>query len=157
MKAIRNIRTTPPFSNDSPSIILISALTSRQKTFAKGSSETTDFDRVFQRMKKALLILLEASLPPDVIQFILGDPHVVTDTVMAWLEFANLTFIGSTTTFEDLQGKIDKAMLEGRLNSYPRVVGETGERAFDKLNDVIKSAKMDRKLELVAGGKAIKE
>ena len=178
-------------------------------------------------------ILLEAGLPPNVVQFVPGDPRVVTDTVMARPEFASLTFIGSTATFKELQGKVGKATSEGRLNSYPRVVGETGgknwhlihpsadiksaayntlraafeyqgqkcsacsrvyvaesvwpefkkyiveetekikvgapenhgnfvnsvihERAFDKLNDVIESAKSDSELELIAGGKASKE
>ncbi|KAJ3542997.1 hypothetical protein NM208_g3800 [Fusarium decemcellulare] len=71
-------------------------------------------------------ILLEAGLPKDVVQFVPGDPKLVTDTVLNRREFAGLNFIGSTAVFKELQGRIGKATAEGRLNQYPRVVGETG-------------------------------
>ncbi|KAI5920644.1 Aldehyde/histidinol dehydrogenase [Camillea tinctor] len=178
-------------------------------------------------------ILLEAGLPKDVIQFVPGDAEVVTDAVLSRPEFAGLTFVGSTAVFKELQGKIGKAVSEGRFNQYPRVIGETGgknfhlvhssanvknaafntlraafeyqgqkcsacsrvyvaesvwpefkkilqeetakmkvgppedygnfvnavihERSFDKLNEVIESAKSDPELELIAGGKTSKE
>lgn len=177
-------------------------------------------------------ILLEAGLPKDVIQFLPGNPELITDTVLKRKEFAALAFIGSTAVFKELQGKVGKATEAGHLNSYPRMVGETGgknfhlvtesadvksaalntlraafeyqgqkcsacsrvyvaesvwpefkkhiqeetaklkvgppedysafvnavihERSFDKLNEVIESAKSDPELELIAGGKTDK-
>lgn len=71
-------------------------------------------------------ILLEAGLPRDVVQFVPGDPKVITDTVLSRPEFAGLMFIGSTAVFKELQGKVGKATAEGKFNSYPRMVGETG-------------------------------
>ncbi|KAI1503175.1 Aldehyde/histidinol dehydrogenase [Biscogniauxia marginata] len=75
-------------------------------------------------------ILLEAGLPKDVLQFVPGNPELITDTVLSRPEFAGLSFIGSTAVFKELQGKIGKATAEGKFNQYPRVVGETGGKNF---------------------------
>ncbi|KAI8806456.1 Aldehyde/histidinol dehydrogenase [Cladochytrium replicatum] len=69
-------------------------------------------------------ILLEAGLPPNVIQFIPGDAEMITNTVLNHPEFAGLHFTGSTSVFKMLWKKI-----AGNLEvfkSYPRIVGETG-------------------------------
>lgn len=90
-------------------------------------------------------ILLEAGLPKDVIQFLPGNPELITDTVLKRPEFAGLAFIGSTAVFKELQGKVGKATAEGRFNSYPRVVGETGGKNFHLVTESadVKSAALN--------------
>lgn len=75
-------------------------------------------------------ILLEAGLPKDVVQFVPGNPQLVTDTILRRPEFAALSFIGSTAVFKELQGKIGDATSRNVFNSYPRLVGETGGKNF---------------------------
>ncbi|KAI5360045.1 putative delta-1-pyrroline-5-carboxylate dehydrogenase, aldehyde dehydrogenase [Septoria linicola] len=90
-------------------------------------------------------ILLEAGLPKDVIQFLPGNAQLVTDAVLKRREFSALGFIGSTGVFKELQGKIGKATGEGRFNSYPRVVGETGGKNFHLVTETadVKSAALN--------------
>lgn len=75
-------------------------------------------------------ILLEAGLPPNVIQFVPGDAVEITKTVLAHPEFAALHYTGSTAVFRSLYGQIGKATAEGLYKSYPRIVGETGGKNF---------------------------
>lgn len=75
-------------------------------------------------------ILLEAGLPPNVIQFIPGDAESVTNVVLAHKDFASLHFTGSTAVFRSLYGKIATGISEGKYRSYPRIVGETGGKNF---------------------------
>lgn len=75
-------------------------------------------------------ILLEAGLPENVIQFVPGNPEEVTKTVLAHKQFAALHFTGSTTVFRSLYGQIGQGVAEGRYQSYPRIVGETGGKNF---------------------------
>jgi 1-pyrroline-5-carboxylate dehydrogenase len=75
-------------------------------------------------------ILLEAGLPPNVIQFVPGDPVTVTDAVLAHKDFAALHYTGSTAIFRKLYGKIATGVAEGKYRSYPRIVGETGGKNF---------------------------
>jgi 1-pyrroline-5-carboxylate dehydrogenase len=75
-------------------------------------------------------ILLEAGLPPNVIQFVPGDPVTVTDAVLAHKDFAALHYTGSTAVFRSLYGKIATGVSEGRYRNYPRIVGETGGKNF---------------------------
>lgn len=75
-------------------------------------------------------ILMEAGLPPNVIQFIPGDAVEVTNTVLAHHEFAALHYTGSTAVFRSLYGKIAAGVTEGRYKGYPRIVGETGGKNF---------------------------
>jgi 1-pyrroline-5-carboxylate dehydrogenase len=75
-------------------------------------------------------ILLEAGLPPNVIQWIPGDPVEVTATVLASKDFAALHYTGSTAVFRELYGKIGQATAEGKYRGYPRIVGETGGKNF---------------------------
>ncbi|KAJ4406312.1 1-pyrroline-5-carboxylate dehydrogenase [Neurospora sp. IMI 360204] len=74
--------------------------------------------------------LLEAGLPPDVIQFIPGDPELVTKEVLAHKDFAALHYTGSTAVFRKLYGQIGAGVAEGKYRSYPRIVGETGGKNF---------------------------
>ncbi|RVX66828.1 hypothetical protein B0A52_09558 [Exophiala mesophila] len=75
-------------------------------------------------------ILIEAGLPPDVIQFVPGDAAQITDTVLSRAEFSGLSYIGSTAVFKEILGKVGKATAAGTFKSYPRVVGETGGKNF---------------------------
>lgn len=75
-------------------------------------------------------ILMEAGLPPNVIQFIPGDAEEVTKTVLAHREFASLHYTGSTAVFRSLYGKISNGVAEGRYRGYPRIVGETGGKNY---------------------------
>ncbi|KPI39018.1 putative delta-1-pyrroline-5-carboxylate dehydrogenase [Cyphellophora attinorum] len=73
-------------------------------------------------------IMIEAGLPPGVLQFIPGDPEVVTAAVYNSRDFGGLHFTGSTAVFRSLSSKIGTNM--GFWRSYPRVVGETGGKNF---------------------------
>jgi len=75
-------------------------------------------------------ILLEAGLPPNVIQFVPGDAEEVTNIVLNHPEFAALHFTGSTKVFRSLYGRIASGVAEGKYKSYPRIVGETGGKNF---------------------------
>ncbi|KAF2222898.1 Aldehyde/histidinol dehydrogenase [Elsinoe ampelina] len=75
-------------------------------------------------------ILLEAGLPPNVIQFVPGDAEEVTKTVLARPEFSALHYTGSTAVFRSLWGKIAKGVADGTYAGYPRIVGETGGKNY---------------------------
>lgn len=75
-------------------------------------------------------ILLEAGLPPNVIQFVPGDAEAVTAAVLGHREFAALHYTGSTAVFRSLYGRIGQGVAEGRYRGYPRIVGETGGKNF---------------------------
>lgn len=75
-------------------------------------------------------ILMEAGLPPSVIQFVPGDAEEVTNIVLAHREFASLHYTGSTAVFRSLYGKIASGVAEGKYKGYPRIVGETGGKNF---------------------------
>ncbi|KAL2017540.1 hypothetical protein VTK56DRAFT_1974 [Thermocarpiscus australiensis] len=77
-----------------------------------------------------LNILFEAGLPRNVIQFVPGHPEEVTKEVLAHKKFAALHYTGSTAVFRKLYGKIGEGVAEGRYQSYPRIVGETGGKNF---------------------------
>lgn len=75
-------------------------------------------------------ILLEAGLPPNVIQFIPGDAEEVTKAVLSHHQFAALHYTGSTAVFRGLYGKIASGVAAGKYQGYPRIVGETGGKNF---------------------------
>lgn len=75
-------------------------------------------------------ILIEAGLPKNVIQFVPGHPEEVTKVVLAHRKFAALHYTGSTGVFRKLYGEIGAGVAEGRYQSYPRIVGETGGKNF---------------------------
>ncbi|KAH4113711.1 hypothetical protein HBI55_031000 [Parastagonospora nodorum] len=75
-------------------------------------------------------ILIEAGLPPNVIQWVPGDAEEVTKSVLAHRQFAALHYTGSTAVFRSLYGKIAGGVAEGKYQSYPRIVGETGGKNF---------------------------
>lgn len=75
-------------------------------------------------------ILLEAGLPPNVIQFVPGDAEEVTKIVLDHKQFGALHYTGSTAVFRSLYGKISTGVADGKYQGYPRIVGETGGKNF---------------------------
>ena len=70
----------------------------------------------------------EAGLPPGVINMIMGDPEMITDTVLASPDFAGIHFTGSTFVFKNIWQKIGQNIHQ--YKTYPRIVGETGGKDF---------------------------
>lgn len=75
-------------------------------------------------------ILLEAGLPPGVVQLVNGDPKMVTKTVFEHREFSALSFIGSSDVFRSLYGKAAEGVVSKRYRDFPRMVGETSGKNF---------------------------
>lgn len=75
-------------------------------------------------------ILEEAGLPKGVINFIPGEPNMVTDIVLEDPEFSALHFTGSTNVFKSLYGKINSNVAADKYRDFPRIVGETGGKNF---------------------------
>lgn len=75
-------------------------------------------------------ILMEAGLPPNVIQFVPGDAEEVTKVVLSHPLFASLHYTGSTAVFRSLYGKIATGVADGRYKGYPRIVAETGGKNY---------------------------
>jgi 1-pyrroline-5-carboxylate dehydrogenase len=75
-------------------------------------------------------ILLEAGLPPNVIQFVTGDPEAITDTVLEHHDFAGLNFIGSSDVFRSLYGRIGQGVAQKAYREFPRMVAETSGKNF---------------------------
>jgi 1-pyrroline-5-carboxylate dehydrogenase len=73
-------------------------------------------------------ILVEAGLPPGVIQFVPGPAPEVVSQALAHPYFAALHFTGSTAVFKKLWKDIANNLDVYR--SYPRIVGETGGKNF---------------------------
>ncbi len=76
-----------------------------------------------------LMELYEAAgVPPGVINFLPGDPAMITDAVLKSPDLAGVHFTGSTPVFQSLWQNIGTNISTYR--SYPRVVGETGGKDF---------------------------
>jgi 1-pyrroline-5-carboxylate dehydrogenase len=73
-------------------------------------------------------LLLEAGLPPGVLNFVPGDPEGVTNAALADPDLAGIHFTGSTAVFRSLWHKVGADL--ARYRSYPRLVGETGGKDF---------------------------
>jgi len=73
-------------------------------------------------------ILLEAGLPPGVINMLPGDGREVSSTVFRDPDLAGVHFTGSTGVFRHFWREVS-ANLE-TYRSYPRLVGETGGKDF---------------------------
>jgi len=73
-------------------------------------------------------LMMEAGLPPGVINFLPGSGAEITEVALANPDFAGLHFTGSTSTFQGLWQEIGLAL--PKLRSYPRIVGETGGKDF---------------------------
>ncbi|MCM4160065.1 L-glutamate gamma-semialdehyde dehydrogenase [Antarcticibacterium flavum] len=73
-------------------------------------------------------IFKEAGLPDGVINMVMGDPVMITDTVLASRDFSGVHFTGSTDVFKGIWEKIGKNI--HNYKTYPRIVGETGGKDF---------------------------
>src|SRR5919198_1556611 len=72
--------------------------------------------------------LREAALPDGVINFIQGDPALVSDAVLAHPDLGGIHFTGSTSVFQLMWRKVGENI--SRYRQYPRLVGETGGKDF---------------------------
>jgi 1-pyrroline-5-carboxylate dehydrogenase len=70
----------------------------------------------------------EAGLPDGIINFVPGDPQLVTKAALEHPQFAGLHFTGSTDVFRGLWQKIGNNV--ERYVHFPRLVGETGGKNF---------------------------
>ncbi|KAL7408802.1 Aldehyde/histidinol dehydrogenase [Mrakia frigida] len=77
-------------------------------------------------------ILLEAGVPPSVIQFIPGPAPEVVKQCIDHKAFAGLHFTGSTAVFKGLWKQISQNV--DLYRSYPRIVGETGGKNFHMIH-----------------------
>jgi 1-pyrroline-5-carboxylate dehydrogenase len=75
-------------------------------------------------------ILLEAGLPPDVIQFVPGDAEEINDVVLNHRDFAGLNFVGSSDVFRSLTARIGQGIGNHTYREFPRLVGETSGKNF---------------------------
>lgn len=73
-------------------------------------------------------VFKEAGVPDGVINMVMGDPQMITDTLLASPDFAGVHFTGSTTVFQDIWKQIGNNI--HTYKSYPRIVGETGGKDF---------------------------
>ena len=75
-----------------------------------------------------MLLMMEAGLPPGVINFLPGSGAEITEVALSNPDFAGVHFTGSTTVFQGLWQRVAEALPS--LKGYPRVVGETGGKDF---------------------------
>jgi 1-pyrroline-5-carboxylate dehydrogenase len=80
-------------------------------------------------------ILLEAGLPPDVVQFVPGDAEEITDVALRHRDFAGLNFIGSSDVFRSIYAKIGEGIAKKIYRDFPRVVGETSGKNFHLIHN----------------------
>ncbi len=73
-------------------------------------------------------VFREAGVPPGVINMIMGDPVMITETILNNPDFSGLHFTGSTNVFKALWKKIGNNI--DIYKTYPRIVGETGGKDF---------------------------
>ncbi len=73
-------------------------------------------------------LMMEAGLPPGVINFIPGSGSEITEIALSNPDFAGVHFTGSTAVFQGLWQRIAEAL--PNLKGYPRIVGETGGKDF---------------------------
>jgi len=78
--------------------------------------------------KVVLDVFKEAGVPDGVINMVMGDPVMITDTVLASPDFSGIHFTGSTNVFKDIWKKIGNNI--HTYKTYPRIVGETGGKDF---------------------------
>jgi 1-pyrroline-5-carboxylate dehydrogenase len=73
-------------------------------------------------------LLLEAGLPPGVVNLVAGDPVSISTAALQHRDLAGVHFTGSTGVFNAMWKTIGASMAGYR--SYPRIVGETGGKDF---------------------------
>ncbi len=78
--------------------------------------------------KVVLDVFREAGVPDGVINMVMGDPIMITNTVLESPDFSGLHFTGSTNVFKNLWQQIGNNI--HKYKTYPRIVGETGGKDF---------------------------
>lgn len=73
-------------------------------------------------------ILIEAGLPPGVINFVTGNSSEISEVVLNNENLAGIHFTGSTAVFQNMWKTVGQNI--ARYKSYPRIVGETGGKDF---------------------------
>jgi 1-pyrroline-5-carboxylate dehydrogenase len=73
-------------------------------------------------------LLIEAGLPPGVINLVYGAPQPIADVMMTRPELAGVHFTGSTDVFRHLWKQAAERI--GTYRNFPRLVGETGGKDF---------------------------
>jgi 1-pyrroline-5-carboxylate dehydrogenase len=73
-------------------------------------------------------LLMEAGLPPGVINMLPGTGPEISEVVLSHPELAGIHFTGSTRVFQQLWSGVGANI--GGYRSYPRLVGETGGKDF---------------------------
>jgi len=73
-------------------------------------------------------ILMEAGLPPGVINFITGNSSEISEVVLSNENLAGIHFTGSTAVFQGMWKTIGENI--AKYKTYPRIVGETGGKDF---------------------------
>ena len=73
-------------------------------------------------------LLIEAGMPPGVINMVPGDGLAVSEVTLPHRDLAGIHFTGSTPTFQHLWRSVGENITGYR--SYPRIVGETGGKDF---------------------------
>jgi 1-pyrroline-5-carboxylate dehydrogenase len=73
-------------------------------------------------------LLEEAGLPPGVVNFVPGDPVMVSDVLLSSPQLAGVHFTGSTTVFQTIWRRVGENI--SLYRGYPRLVGETGGKDF---------------------------
>ncbi|WP_344778891.1 L-glutamate gamma-semialdehyde dehydrogenase [Nocardioides panacisoli] len=73
-------------------------------------------------------LLVEAGMPPGVINMLPGDGLAVSEVALAHPDLAGIHFTGSTPTFQKIWATVGTNIAGYR--SYPRLVGETGGKDF---------------------------
>lgn len=85
-------------------------------------------------------IMIEAGMPPDVVQWVPGEPEMVTRVCLNHKDLAGISFTGSTQVFKGLLAKVGENTGKNVYRQYPRMVGETGGKNFHLIH---KSANID--------------
>lgn len=70
----------------------------------------------------------EAGIPAGVINMVMGDPEMITSTVLSSPDFSGIHFTGSTFVFKSIWQQIGTNI--HHYKTYPRIVGETGGKDF---------------------------
>ncbi|XP_015685682.1 delta-1-pyrroline-5-carboxylate dehydrogenase, mitochondrial-like, partial [Protobothrops mucrosquamatus] len=73
-------------------------------------------------------ILLEAGLPPNVIQFVPAEGTTFGDTVTGSEHLAGINFTGSVPTFKRLWKQVSENL--DHYRTFPRLAGECGGKNF---------------------------
>ncbi|KAH7008814.1 delta-1-pyrroline-5-carboxylate dehydrogenase [Ilyonectria destructans] len=85
-------------------------------------------------------ILLEAGLPPNVIQFINGDAEQITTVVFNDPGFSASHFTGSSYVFRSLYRRAADGVADNVYRDYPRLVGETSGKNFHLIHSSTSTA-----------------